>query len=283
MNIKSHVYRHFLNLDYNDGLSAIDVQTNRLIAKNINILNNKIKEIENPVIIFEDHNDKLSDIAYNILICIKTVAPKCTIYNYGKNKRKGFQHLNFIKKILLKNKENIIYVTPINPIYKVLNNTEKFNILRRDSFNILERFTIEELVEAGKFYNVDVFNSTHYIRGLSAFQNFYNTKENYKNIPELKEKYDIIFINLTGTNKDFEIFDEIKNTNDICFYYCDEDKIKDIVLCGINFYIENKNNAITKDYNVNRRFNKNELLDSNIGIIKFMGEWNEELRKKYGI
>jgi hypothetical protein len=98
-----------------------------LINKVINDFINKYeKDFNKKIFVFEFNDDLISTIGYKILIAISAIKPEFNFTIYGKAKKAkkqiNYKKEKFIsKRKLKKNKDNIIFISSFNPIYKVAN------------------------------------------------------------------------------------------------------------------------------------------------------------------
>lgn len=70
------------------------------------------------------------------------------------------------------NKENILFISSFNPIYKVMNIDKKYNKIDNiNTFYIIDKFTPYEIKQAQIFYHID------YIKKDSIQKNLYNKNE----------------------------------------------------------------------------------------------------------
>lgn len=284
-----------LNLDYPRANQNYINQTNTTIST---IMNDFIKQYYNNfkdtyfILLYND--DIYSLIAYQILKNIQGIYPfKLKILGKRKNTKIETNKKDFLNYFQLNKikKENIIYISCFNPIYKVKNSILPFKELRNNCYNIIEKFTPIQFKIMTNFYAIK--NN----KLLSEFNNgFFEQFCDFSNSKGFFQKCTLIFTNpyfdniikdiktldliqLQGNEEDFLIFDQIVKTsnNHICFYYYDINN-KEFLMNNLNSYINPAN--IICNNNSNNITISNTLIKNGL-IPNFIGNWLEKDKEKF--
>lgn len=286
-----------LNLDYPNKIIDYENQTNKTVCKIMNNFIDTYKDYFNDkIFVLISQDDIYSLIAYNILKNIQgTYTFNLKILGKRKNLKKYIPKKEFISKIKInskKIKQDIIFISSFNPIYKVENSSKVYKNLNSDSsFKIIDIFTPMQFYILSSFYSIKdqdllkkfkekdfldfrwfTLNNGTFQKDSCIFNNNYftNIVDKY-----LKEK-EVYLIKFLGDNSDFSIFDDIIRTNNICLYFFDKEK-KEFLETNLNMYI-NPINCINEN-NANNIVLTKLFIQTNIKY-KFLGEWAQEEKEK---
>lgn len=296
--IISTLIYHSLNLDYPRGRTSYDNQTNVTISTIMNDFIHKYKnDFKNKTFILIYNDDIYSLIAYQI---IKNIQGLFSFNLKVDGKRKNTKteiskkdFLNYFQKKKL-NKDNIIYISCFNPIYKVKNNENSFKELSHNNevYNIIEKFTPLQFQIMSEFYSIknnkllQEFYKSYFVKlkwftlHPEKFQNkidFFIDEYSSEIIDESLQNKIIYLIKLNGDENDFPLFDKLLNTNGIFLYFYDSEKINFLEV-NFNFYIEPRN-KIDKN-NSNNFILAQKFLRSGINI-EYFGNWTEEEKETW--
>lgn len=211
--LTAKVQHYNLNMFYPCGFEA-EVECNWRIEQIINNFLQLYKnELETHTFILEYYDDTISMICYRMLKAISAISP-INLIIYGKCKKTKKMIPKDQKKIgsfrlnrKLKKDNNIIFISPFNPLYKVAQHKVIFNKFNYPMWEPLSSFTPEQLKTLRIFYHIDYIKDDIIDDKLIA-KNFQSWCEN----------------NLTGINKnawlDIKLpFDDDKEIN---FYKSDK-------------------------------------------------------------
>lgn len=291
-----------LDLDYKDDLMSIESQTNNLINKVMTNFIESYKDlnVRNVVVYYND--DLLSLIAYKIILNVREVCPfKFNLWIKGKKKKtkkylpkeaygvKTF--LNFKKKIL--KESNTIYISPLNILYKIIN--EKYynkisELNNRDKvFYPLIKFTPQEIETTADFYQINesilpdkkTKNYSNIEKNISDLKRLCNGQYYIEDFSSDYSK-DICLVKLENDiEKDNKTLNEVEQTDNIVYYFGDSPILYDY---NFRYYIKNKTNLPIYN-NLNVLFVLREFAkDSKVNFI-FVGDWTnkEKYRMNYEI
>ena len=254
------------------------------------------KDLDKKFVILEFQNDTISLIAYNILKNLQSIF-HFSLLIYGKKKilkkyfksQKTKRKEKFIFKRtmnkLMKNNKGIL-VTVRHPIYKVANSNKTFNNFI-PSYNIMERFTIEEIKKAIEFYNIPTTETEFNSQNIIDLDNLCQGK--LTNIEQLASYFsievpNITIVKLTGEQEtDNELLNDIADSNDLVFYHL-EKKIDDypILKSEFQFYLKNKGNIPRAAFlNINTKRLVKYLINKIPKKITFIGDFSEKEKKEW--
>lgn len=295
--ISNKIIYNFLNLDYPNKIINYENQTNKTVCKVMNHFIDTYKDyFNNKIFILISQDDIYSLIAYNILKNIQgTYSFNLKIFGKRKKLKKHIPKKEFISKMKInskKIKQDIIFISSFNPIYKVENNSKVYKDLGSDSFfKIIDIFTPMQFYILSNFYSIKDQNLLKDFKkekfldfkwftlhnGTFQKDPYIFNNEYFINITNkyLKEK-EIYLIKFSGNNSDFPIFDNIIKTDNICLYFFNKEKEK-FLETNLNPYI-NSMNCINED-NTNNIILARSFIQTNIKY-KFLGEWTKEEKEK---
>ena len=280
------IKRFNLNLDFCNKLN-IENQTNTLINKYMNSLLKEITENNINTLILEYQDDLISLICYKILKNTQEIK-KTKLYIFGKSKntKKYFidkeSHISK-RKMNKMNKENILFISSFNPIYKVMNIDKKYNKIDNiNTFYIIDKFTPYEIKQAQIFYHIDYIKKDLIQKDLynkSVLMQKYcdlidNKLDNSYDSLKISTKYNknINAVYLTGDiNKDIKLLNNIEQLDEITFYFYNNEKPEILNEDNINvfeYYLKNKDN-IPNENNINNEELMNKIISEyNLKLIK---------------
>lgn len=296
---------HFnLDLDYSNPLfNSLETQTNQIINSILNLYLIQFKDKKK--IILEYQDDLLSVITYRILKNICAIN-EFEIFIYGKKKKtktyieKKDKNISLrkINKIIKKEKQDILYVSCFNPIYKVINSKKVFNVFQCDTYNPIANFTPDEIHMTQVFYHIgyikDEINFTSsIIKDYSFFcDSIYNMSSDIdiflsNFLYPIPNEINLIW--LCGDEKiDEEELKEIQNTKGMNFYFYQEEP--SIFKSYFSLYLSNKSNIPNKNFgNINNYQLVNEFIkflekrkkEKNINYtINWIGKWDNIIKNK---
>lgn len=253
------------------------------------------KDLDRKFIILEFQNDTISLIAYNILKNLQSIL-NFNLLIYGKKKvlKKYFktQETKRKEKFIFKRtlyklikKDKGILVTVYHPIYKVVNSNKTFNnFIPR--YNIMEKFTIEEIKKAIEFYNIPEINGISN-KDFEDIDNLCKGKES--NIEKLFSYFsvpipDITIVKLTGDlEKDNNLLNVIENSDDLVFYHLEKDIDNyPILKSDFQFYLKNKGNIPRAAYlNINTKEIVKYLTHKLTKKISYLGDFTDEEKMEW--
>lgn len=260
MNLAEAKLLHYeLNLDYSQRGLSIENQTNMLINKILNEVVEKFKD-EDKYFVLDYHDDTISLIAYNIVKQIQSFAklPLLILNKRKKNFKKFFKcKEKFISNFTfnkLKKQNKVILLSCDNPIYKVNNVNFYFN--ENSDYNLMDKFTLEELNIAKKFYNLKDVDNLLSSSETYRFDSFCrgNLVETNLDVFNFSKPYklNINIIKLTGDNSvDSDLISKVIDKNEIILYYISgAERDYEILQSEFQYYLKNKTN-IPNYWNIN--------------------------------
>ena len=262
---KAKLLHYSFPYDYWQNGIGKENQVNQLI----NYLINKFivdyeKNYKGKFIILEFQNDVLSLITYNFLKNIQSVydIPLLIVGKHqllkkylkslkkNQNKKKEKFISDFKAKRLLE-KEQAILISCYNPIYQVENTSKNFNKFK-NTFNLVERITPEEISIIKGFYSLDNFDEINWDL-FKQFNKFCNGEEIF-GIEDFNLFYpqEIFVIKMTGDNEiDNQNVNEAVDTEGLIFYDCEKDYHEyPILISEYQYYLKKKTN-IPGYWNIN--------------------------------
>lgn len=298
MYIKNKLIHYNLNLDYSLNFLSIEQQTNMLINKVINDFINKYeKDFNKKIFVFEFNDDLISTIGYKILIAISAIKPEFNFTIYGKAKKAkkqiNYKKEKFIsKRKLKKNKDNIIFISSFNPIYKVANLNRSSIDFIIPNFYLFNQFTYQEILMAQQFYGIGYIKdhelNPKFNNSIEEFNNWINNPKNQINIEDYcaaPQKITLIWIEDNGYEENnIKIMQEVEQSDNLIFYYYDQVEIPNI-LQDRNFIVllkKTTNRPNEKFLNLNNyELPIKFLLKYNNIEIEFKGNWSQENKDKF--
>jgi hypothetical protein len=297
MYIENKLIHYNLNLDYSLDFLTNEKQTNILINKIINNFINKYKEDFNKkIFVFEFNDDLISTIGYKILVAITAIKPEFNFILFGKIKKAkkqiNYKKEKFIsKRKLLKNKDNIIFISSFNPIYKVAKlNRSSIDFIIPD-FYLMEQFTYSQILTSQIFYNIGYIKDheldPRFNKIVDNFNNWINNpKENFP-IKDYycaaPQKITLIWIENDGHEEDnIKLMQDLEQSNNLIFYYFKQKTIPKI-LQDRNFLVllKRTTNRPNKDFlNINTYEIPIKLAKEYNVELDFIGNWSER-NKQY--
>lgn len=250
-----------------------EFQTNIYLQNQMNILVNLIKNNSNiQNIILEYRDDLISYINYNIIKnCLQFLGLKYTILFFGKIKKTKDYIYNYknIKKIncfqLKKYKDNSIFISGFNPIYKV-NNSNKILSKFKLSYSPIKSMSSEEikyaldfyslkkdkyLEDCGKLYSSKLFKEYEKEYKIEKISNF-NLEDIYDNIKIIKLTKELLEKNGDNIIKDIN---SLQVGTAIIYYIQDDMTEEDLILNPLflkviySSHAPNKFNTFKEDNN----------------------------------
>ena len=266
--LTTKLQHHNLNMFYSVGFD-INAECNWRIEQLINHFLIIYKDkLETHTFILEYQDDTISLICYRMLKAISAIAP-INIIIYGKCKKtkkllpKEQKKIGRIRlKRRLKKNNNVIFICPYNPLYKVA--SKEFNSINLgyDSWYPMESFTPDQLKTLRVFYHIDyiendIIDDKIYTKNFQSWCN--NQLTGATNNPWLEMKFPFInnkynynginVVNLTSsleTNK--ILLQVVENMDSIILYNLpevDSYKQKEIIdqLKQYSLFVKNHSNA----------------------------------------
>lgn len=262
MNIQNKIIYNSLNLNYPIDNFDYSNQTNYLVSEIINNFIKKYKDnYEDKTFILILQNDIYSLISYYIIKAIKGLLPIDLKFIGKRNRLKQFLdnnlYLSPLKKYKLK-KENIVYLSCYNPIYKVKKHSPLFKeISKENTVYLIDKFTPRQFQILSDFYNIRSFDlledlNKEDFKKLNDFcYNYYQDITFFENLEFNNKIKEIGLVYLEGNESDFNLFDEIrkKDEESIYFYFYNTDK-KEYVKTNLNPFISPANSINDKNSNL---------------------------------
>ena len=292
--INSKLLHYDINCDYHIPYEEKDLQTNTLISKTLNDFLIKYNTLFNThTFILNNNDDLLSLINYVILCRIRGL----TDFNFKiLNKPKRLKHFfgkqeHYISSKFLK-KNSCVIISSDNPIYKVDTDIEKSNTkLNYETISLFSNEpTPDEIFIMSLYFQLGLTNTAINPNNvkLIGFNTWCDTPFELMYPPQFinylpKEKPLISCIWITGDNeKDSISLQQVEQENTIAFYFYADDEIPSILLDKtFNFLLKRKTNIPCEEYG---NLNNIELVQKFVkeeSPIKFIGEWNTDIAKKY--
>lgn len=267
---------HFeCDVDYPIKDFRLDNQTNKLINDIINDIIFKYQKGKYTFVL-EYRDDLISVIAYKILNTLSSIS-NFDFYLYGSSKRtrnylksiksgkkifKKYMPHKFIslKKLKQLHKNNTIYFSVYNSIYKVIPTTEFYRnlglSLGLQVYSIMEKFTPEEIFTARDFYNIGYIgkeiDETNGI--LNAYSKWLKSPSKFVVPPPLQKNRPMpAQVNKICLPDDITkiatILQDVEQSDDINFYFFkNRSLINDLVIFTFNNYVKKKSNVIKSNY-----------------------------------
>lgn len=289
--IKFKKLYHLLNLDYPQHYLSIEEQTNNLINYIMNDFFVKNKEyLKDKYVVFESQDDAYSLVAYHLLKHIQALAPenfpilfygsKIKLYNREKIKDKKISKRK-LKKLMKADK--VLLVSCYNPIYNVIPHRREFNDFKI-RYDIVRSFTPEEFDEVRGFYNIYLTKReikerfTNEVNDLSSFcagaSYSHDLIERFSNIIKDVKTDHVFVVKMTGDpEQDNESVNDIINTDDLVFYYFENDKCYEFLKSCFERFLKNKSNVPNSNY---YNVNEFEMVQFMKPEITFVGNFTEE-------
>ena len=282
---------HLLNLDYPQHYLSIEDQTNNIINYIMNDFFVKNKDfLKDKYVVFESQDDAYSLLAYHILKHIQAVSPepfpilfygsKIKMYKREKIKDKKISKRK-LKKLMQLNK--VLLISCYNPIYNVIPPKRKFNDFKI-RYDIIRRLTLSEFDEARNFQNIYLTKKEikeRFLPEMIDLSNFCNGGsyshsliEYFSDlIKDIKTEH-VYIVKMTGNaEQDNESINDIIDTDNLVFYYFENDKCYEFLKSHFERFLKNKSNIPNSNYfNVNE-FDMVKFLKPEI---TFIGNFTEE-------
>ena len=228
-------------------------ETNIIFNKITNDFIEKYKDYFNKDFILYYTDDIIGLISYYLLSTISQIS-EFTFKIYCKEKiKKTLKYIDkkhIIKKLKIKDNQNIVYLSAFNPLYYVINETKDYNILNSNN-SIIANLTPKQLKNISEYYNIKDENllSIFSNNSVNNFINFCNGEEGkltelYNSIGYLYENKNpkILVYNLSGDESDFSIFDEIReNSHNSIIFYNYSEELHDVIQYNLNPFIDARN------------------------------------------
>ena len=152
------------NLDFPIKNTSQEIYTNQLINKQMNYLSKIIQDNKEKIVVIDYKDDVLSLICYRLIKNLQNIcSSKFKIYLYGKtfNTKKDLvkkekKIFSFKLKKEIKN-NNVILISPYNPIYEVLNSNTHFNKFGCPIYKPFQYFTIQQIEQTQIFYHIGYY------------------------------------------------------------------------------------------------------------------------------
>lgn len=280
-----------MNLEYPIQNLSLESHTNYLINQQMNYFIKEFKDDFSKLFVIDYKDDLLSLICYRIIKNLQEVSPfKFNIAIYGRTFRTKKLLVKKEKRIsnwklnkLIKNNQ-VVIISPINPVYKVVNTGIEFNNFNCPIWKPLNRFIPDQLKTAQVFFNIGYLPKDRIQLDknleIKEFNKLCNRTNNLFEIPNnIKYNKDITLIKLTGNNNiDQELLNRIEDVDGLIFYFY-ESEFCPMLYSDFSIYIKNKVNIPFEN-------NTNEY-DIPIELIKrgcypnFIGDWSIDEKKKF--
>lgn len=296
--VLNKVAHYNLNLDYALDSCNLENQTNLLIN---NILNDFVfnilpkENIKNTLFVFEYNDDLLSLIGYHILLNIKVLNPEFDFKLYGKKKRtKKFlaKKQKFCSNWELRGKRKQIFlISSFNPIYKVINQKFFSNKIVQPRYQLLAKFTPEEIMTAQVFYHIgyiknDLLNKK-FIKEREDFSIWINKpkskiNENIAGIYGYYPKKVVVAWFDEDTENNIKLMQDLQDKDTLIFYYFNK---KPEVLFDKLYgqLVKRKSNIPSEDFlNINE-YDIPKFLSHRGSDFEIVGNWDlKDLEKLEG-
>ena len=295
--VQKKLLLNYFNFDYPRDNITLDIQTNQLINYIMNDFAKQYeKDLDRKFVILEFQNDTISLIAYNILKNLQSIlnfnlliyGRKKVLKKYFKTQETKRKEKFIFKRTLYKliKKDKGILVTVRHPIYKVVNSNKTFNNFI-PSYNIMEKFTIEEIKKAIEFYNIPTIKASFTNKEIEDLDKLCRGK--MFDVEKLSSYFsieipNITIVKLTGNQEDDnELLNDIADLNDLVFYHLDK-KIDDypILKSEFQFYLKNKGNIPRAAFlNINTKRLVKYLISKVPKKVTFIGNFTEKEKKEW--
>lgn len=284
-----HLYN--MNLEYAIPNFNLEQHTNYLINQQMNYFVKEFEQDQNKLFVLDYKDDLLSVICYRIIKNLQEVSPfKFNIAICGKRTN--------TKKLLVKGekritnwglerkikKNQVVIISPFNPLYEVANTGIKFNNFNCTIWKPLSRFIPEQIKTAQVFYNIGYLPKDKIQIDRNAdimeFNSFCNRTQNFLEIPNnLKYNKDITLVKLTGDNViDQDLLSQVEDFDGLVFYFYTCDYCP-MLSSDYNIYVKNKAN-MPFDSNTNIDHIPLELIRRGC-YPTFIGNWSTNEVTKY--
>lgn len=278
-----------LNLDYKIKELSLENQTNMLINRQMNEFVKLYSGDTEKTFIIDYKDDLISLICYRIVKNIQTVSGiKFNLLLSGKTRKtrkfidkKEKRIPSFLVKSKMK-KSNVFLISPINPIYKVLNEKTVFKKFNCKVWKPMESFTPNEVLLSQVFYHIGYLKNEHIFekkkKEVEIFQELCDGQVPFEEEVSLLnlEKFtiynkDISLVKLTNDDVVNErLLNEIEDFEGLIFYYWEK---RPEILTSFENFIKIKAN-VSEYFNVNQYTVPAQLIRDYHCKPFFYGNWS---------
>lgn len=286
-----------LNIDYPIENCPIENQTNALISDTINIFYNKYNGTQ-CTIVYEYRDDCVSIVGLKMLATLASFMNfNPLIYGKVKKFKKELKTYKSVTEKQLKNMDNILYISSFNSIYEVTKApTISKNFSIKEQFNIMEKFTPNEIITALAFYGYTdkAISKTDPLNDIKTFSfikwiNTLNPKcgptdrimDTIKKYADTELNINMVFI--SGDNKvDMTTLQEVEDSPYINLYYFEDKTDINKTLLNSNFKTDvwyRSNSPCTAYKNINEKLENLHASKTHIKL-NWIGRWPQDFMQK---
>jgi hypothetical protein len=258
----------------------------------MNFLLKIIQDNKEKIFVIDYKDDVLSLICYKLIKNLQSVCSfKFKIYLYGKtfNTKKDLvkkekKIFSFRLKKEIKN-DNVILISPYNPIYEVLKSNVQFNNFNCPIYKPFQFFTVQQIEQTQIFYHIGYYkkdllqiNSNNTL--LLEYKKFCEQSKSLIDFFNKNYYNDIILLKLTGNNEEDEVLlNQVEDYDGLIFYYYNN-IYPQLLDSNFSYFLKNKTN-VPSEYNVNNADIPIKIIREFGSYPQFIGSWKENEKDLY--